>query len=269
MINFYEKKAKTRIPQHDYVFDKPEYYLKLLDVLTPKFAGNWTVALVDPTIKFVEEFIESRKDVPFVEVNIYLAGAKLDQIMLKHTKLLPKNQSTWETYMVLQSEMHNVLSHDASKYLYKACNGDTDAMADIIEKLDTECETGTIQVADVKKLCTVIKKPLYASAVYEAFLLKKRERWALLAKLEGELGTKFSYYALRKQSVKWLEEKVKYLHNEDVKNYNISRVDSAFICYAYTCFINSNSPSELYTVMYDIDNRCEEALERRVYANLQ
>lgn len=269
MINFVEKKSKTRIPQHDYVLDKEEFYLRLLDVLTPKFDGVWTIALVDPKITFIDEYLVEAQDVPYIEVNVYLPVAKLEMVMLKHTKLAPKKQSSYEAYMALLGEMTNTLEHDASKYLYKACSGSIDTLTEVVEKLDKECESGRITIKDVKQVCVAVKKPLYASTVYEAFMVKDRDRWSLLERLEQELGTSYCYYALKKQSVKWFEDKCKYLSNEDVKNYNIRKVDAPFITYAYVCFSNSRNVNELYTVMYDIDNRCKEALDRRLYADLQ
>lgn len=269
MINFYEKKSKTRIPAHDYVLDKEAQLGPLLDLLTPKFNDVWTIALVDPSISFVNEFLDRYTDTKEVTLNIYMPQNKLDVVVLKHTRLVPKKMTTYETFLSILGSMTNTMSHDASKYLYKACNGDIEVMEQTITKLDKECSTGQIDISAVKEVCTVTRKPLYSSAVYEAFLTKQRTRWQLLDKLEHDLGKRYAYYSLRKQSQKWLTDKTTYLNNEDVKNFRVKEVDSAFIVYAYLCFMNSSGPDDLFAVMYDIDHRSKEALERRLNVNLQ
>lgn len=269
MITFTLKKQNTKIPKQDYIFEKEELFLKLLDVLTPKFEGMWEIALINPEIRFVNEFLERTEELPHININIYLASSKMDAIMLKHPKLMPKRQTNKEAFLELVSSLKNDLSHTAAKYLYNACSGDVETATEVLQKLDTECTGGIINVEDVKNVYMLIRKPLYASTVYRAFMCNDRERWKLLDKLDKDIGTKFAYYALRKQSVQWLEEKSKYLMNEDTKNWNISDVDATYICFAYLCFVNSNAPEELYSVMHDIDTRGEKVLERRLYANIQ
>lgn len=269
MINFIEKQQRTRIPLHDYTFEKEEMLQSILDVLTPKIEGVWTIALIEPKIKFVNEFLDEYKDIPYITLDIYLGQAKLDAVLLKHPKLMPKKQTYKEAFLTVISEMKNQIDHAASKYLFKACRGDVEQLSEVLTRLDAECTTGTINVADAKQACTVVRKPLYASQVYRAFMSKDRQRWNLLYKLELELGTSFAYYALRKQAMTWLEEKGNYLNNEDTKNRDIGNVDGAFICYAYVCFMNSNNPNDLYMVMYDIDNRGPVPLGRRIDVNLQ
>lgn len=269
MINFIEKQSRTKIPYHDYVFEKEEMMQPVVDILTPKIEGTWTIALIEPKIKFINEMLDNYQEIPFIQLDIYMSRAKLDAILLKHPKLAPKHQTAKEAFLTIISEMKNQIDHAASKYLYKACNGDIEQISEVVKKLDAECKTGTVGLQEVKDSCTIIRKPLYASQVYKAFMLRDRQRWNYLYKLELELGTSYAYYALRKQATKWLEEKSKYLNNEDTKNREINHVDGAFICYAYCCFINSNNPNDLYMVMYDIDTRTKESLGRRIDVNIQ
>ena len=269
MIHFIEKKQGTKIPKHDYLLEKEDALEKLVDVLTPKFEGTWSIGLFDPPIKFVNNLVDSNWECSYVDLYLYLSSNQLDSILLKHPKLVPKKQSAKEAFMTVVAELKSNLAHDASKYLYKAFEGKVEEMAETLKQLDESCTTGLITLDDVKSVCSVIKRPLYASEVYRAFMCKSRDRWRLLSTLVHELGESYAYYALRKQSLSWLRDKADYLQNEDTKNRNINDVDASYISYAYVCFINSNSPSDLYCVMYDIDNRNVSVLERRLVVNLQ
>lgn len=264
MINLIEKKRGTKITVHDYVFDTAENILELLPELTPKFEGNWTVALVEPSIKFAGTLFETGEIPDYMDVDMYLSTAKLEQLLLKYPKLQPKKMTQYETFMEFISLIRNHINHDAAKYLFKACDRNAEEAEEVLSKLDVECSNGVIDLALVKKHCVLLRKPVYASEVYTAFMLKDKWRWKKLDALEKDLGTRYAYYAMRKQSVQWLSDKASYLHNEDTKNRHISEVDASFISYAYICFANSKNYNELTAVMYDIDNRSTAALERRL-----
>ena len=53
MIRLVKHTSKMTIPHADYVLEKSEKLLDILNVLTPKFSGKWDIILIDPKTTFV------------------------------------------------------------------------------------------------------------------------------------------------------------------------------------------------------------------------
>lgn len=269
MIQLYELTRKTRIHNGDYTFDGEAEMLKIIPILTPKFDGNWEVALVDPSIKYAHTLAEDYALPSYIDCYVYMSAAKLEQVVLKHPNLMPKKQKPWETYMAMIAELNHVIDPHSTRYLWKALSGDTDKLKEALIKLDNECEDSVITIQQVKKDYTAVIKPAFASEVVEAFFTLDRNRWNTFKKFVGLLGDRYAYYAIRKQVFKWLTEKASYLQNKETTIRRISDVDAVFIDYVYMLFYFSTDYRELSTLMYEWDNRSDKAVERRLYAYLQ
>ena len=59
MIQLQLLQKDVKFPDGDYVFDKMEHFLPLLDVLTPKFSGRWSIVLVDIKLREVKQIVDS------------------------------------------------------------------------------------------------------------------------------------------------------------------------------------------------------------------
>lgn len=269
MIQLYELTRKTRIHKGDYTFDGEGDMLKLLPSLTPKFDGQWEIALVDPSVAYAHTLSSDAALPDYVDCHVYLNPAKLEQVLLKHPNLMPKKQKPWEQYMALIAELNHAIDANATKYLWKALNGDTDKLKDALTKLDSECEDICITVQQVRNDYTVAVKPVYASEVVELFFIKDRGRWSTFQKFVTMFGERYAYYTIRKQVFKWLSDKTAYLQNKETTIRSIADVDAVFIDYVYMLFYFSSDFRELSTLMYEWDNRNDKAVERRLYAYLQ
>lgn len=269
MIQLNELTRKTRIRKCDYTFDGESDMLKLLPNLTPKFDGNWEIALVDPSIKYAHTLSESYSLPEYVDCYVYLNAAKLEQVVLKHPNLMPKKQKPWETYMAMIADMRNVIDPHATRYLWKALSGDLDKLKEALDKLDDDCVDGCVTVKQVKSIYTAAVKPIFASEVVLSFFTKDKNRWSLFNRFTSMLGERYGYYTIRKQVFKWLAEKASYLRNEETTIRAIGEIDAMFIDYVYMLFYFSTDYRELSTLMYEWDNRNNKAVERRLYAYLQ
>lgn len=269
MINFIELTRKTRFVSSDYTFEKADNMLELLPSLTPKFDGNWVITLVDPNMKIVFDLVDNDILPSFVDCYVYMNQSKLERIFLKYPKLIAKKQKPWDTYMLMLADLNHAIEHSASKYLYKALNGDIDRLKEALEKLDANCEGEMITLQEVRVDYVKVRKAVYASEVVRAFFLKERNRWSLYESLVKDLGQSFAYYSIRKQVFGWLKDKGDYLSNKETDNRSIEYVDAPFISYVYTLFVNSNSAQELPALMYEWEHRSEASVERRIYADIQ
>lgn len=260
--------ATTKRLQADYILDKPEGLADLIGILTPKFEGKWSIILIDPKITYVKEMLDGNLVPDFVDCFVHLNNAKMENIVMDYPTLAPKTVSVKEEYKELISTLKHLMQPDAMEALYSAIGPHLSELQEALVKLDTECEEFAITRKQVVKTYNPQKR-VYASEVLSAFLLRDRYRWNKLNKLVTDLGMSYAYNALYKQVVNLLKEKNKYLHNEDIKNRLAGKVDAMLIDYTYVIFSNSRNYNNLYGLMYDLDYRSKEALERIQYVNLQ
>lgn len=269
MIQLFELTRKTRIVNGDYTFDGEGDFISMLPFLTPKFDGNWQIALVDPSIKYAHTLADNNNIPSYVDCYVYMSPAKIEQVVLKHPSMIPKKQKPWDAYMEMISELSNTIEPKAAKYLYKAIGGDTEKLKEALLQLDNKCESGSITLNNVKEMYTAAVKPVFSTDVVLAFFMKDAGRWRLYEKLVSELGERYSYYTIRKNVFKWLNEKAAYLKNEETTIRFIDKVDAPFISYVNVLFSLSNDYRELSTLMYEWDNRDNKVIERRTNAYIQ
>lgn len=267
MIDLLVRNRKSTVPEADYVLDKLEKFLSLLEVLTPKFFGNWEIVLVEPKISEVKDLIDENTVPDYVNCHVMVSQAKLENIVMDYPKLNPKQKSVKELYKEMITQLTHLIDKNAMWILFDALNGDLDKLQESLIQLDNECEGTTITAKQVKTSFTYSKR-VYASEVLIAFLTRNRYRWYKYNALVKELGEEIAYYALYKQVRLLLQDKDKYLHNYDVKNRMIDKIDAPFICYVYVLFANSTSWHNLYALLLSIDNRSQETLERIQNVNL-
>lgn len=261
MIKLSLYNARVKLPNADYVLESQEDLEEILDVLTPKFEGTWDIIVIDAKIKFVKDFILADSTPDWVTINFYMNRAKLDEIVLIYPKYAPRVKTNKENFDELIASMKHLVDESARRALYKALGTDQIKLKEVLTKLDKECSGVSISLKDVQGTVSYSKK-VYASEVINAFLLKDRNRWNLFDKLLKELGMEYAYNAMYKYVRKLLLEKNDYLHNKDVKMRIVSKVDAPLICYAYTMFSNSTNYKQLHCIMYGIDHRGQEAMER-------
>ncbi len=267
MIELRQHTAKDSIPECDYVFEKTDKLNDLLYILTPKFDGVWYIVLLEPKIKFVKELIENTTLPKWVNFLVLVSKSKLDEVVLNYPSYAPRERTPKDVINEAVMSLRNLIDESAKKVLRQVYGTNEKDLREMLEKLDRECVTGTISLKQVKEAVNYQKR-VYASDVLNAFMLNDYRRWFLYHKLVHDLGTRYSYNALASYSRKLLVAKSKYLNNEDVEQRIVSRVDAPLICYVYTLFENSNNYNQLIGIMYSIDNRCAELMERIQNVNL-
>ena len=264
MIELVLRKPKTKLPEADYVLDNPEDILDLVKMLTPKFEGNWSILLIDTKITLIKKLVDTDIIPDYIECMIYLNTTKLDKIVLDYPKLAPAKKSVKESYKELIGNLKHLMDTSAMYELYNAIGPNLAELQEALTRLDTECEGTTITTKQIRKTFHYTKR-VYASEVLSAFFRKDRYRWNKLEKLVKDLGESYAYNSLYKQATTLLQEKNKYLHNEDTKLRIVEDVDAPLICYTYVLFSNSRSYHNLYAIMLALDNRCKESLSNIQY----
>ena len=261
MISLKEMSRKVQLPDADYVFDKVDKLPELLDNLTPKFNGKWLIILIEPTIKYVKDLLSLNTVPEWVDVIIYMAAKKIEVVCLDFPKLQPKRVSNKEAFEEAVKQTKNLISKSAAKLLYQALGSNPDELGKTLQKLDEECTTGEITLGQVQSTLHYTKV-IYASEVVNSFLLGEAQCWTLYHKLIHNIGMEYAYNAMYKYVKNLLLEKQKYLCNQDFKNYKVKLINAPLICYTYFLFVNSKSYKQLPEIMYCIQNRSKEQVER-------
>lgn len=260
MIAIKELSKKTKLPDADYVLEKPESLQGIIDVLTPKFKGKWLILLVEPTIKYVKELITADRIPEWIDVQVYVGPKKVEIICLEFPKLQPVKLTNKEAFDEAVKRTKNLISKQAAKLLYQALGSNSDDLERTLQKLDLECTTGEITYKQVQTELH-FTKITYASDVLNSFLLKESQCWQLYNKLIHNIGMDYAYNAMYKYAKSLIEDKQKYLMNEDVKNWHIRKIDAPLICYTYVLFVNSTCSTQLPVILYRILNRNEDAVK--------
>lgn len=260
MISLKLSKDKLDLSKADYVLDKTDKFYDMVRFLTPKFYGQWTFYLLDPTIKFVKDLLKDINIPAWIDVYIITNQKKIDEISLDYPDMVPKKQTKKEAFDMVVAGLTHLLDKSAARALFEAFKQKPDETTEAILKLDKETKELTITKKDIQGAITYTK-PIYASEVMNAFLHGDANRWVLYNKLINELGESYAYYALRKYLKNLLHNKEQYLENKDYKYFIVQSVDSPTICYAYVLFANSTSPKQLYSIMWYLEHRGNSALD--------
>lgn len=263
MITLKELSKKTPLPEADYVFEKTDKLQYIMDNLTPKFYGQWLIIIIDPTIKYVKELITSNSVPEWINIEIHMASKKVETVCLEFPKLQPQKVSNKDAFEVAIKNTKNLISKPAAKLLYQALGSNPEELDKTLRKLDEECTTGEISYKQVQTEIH-FTKVIYASDVLNSFLFHESQCWQLYHKLVHNIGMEYAYNALYSYAKSLLQDKQKFLCNEDVKNWRVKRLDAPLICYVYVLFANSNNYKQLPEIMHAIHNRCLETVERIV-----
>ena len=259
MVNLHVYKRKLRFPQYDYMFTKVEDFRTLLDVLTPKFQGNWSIILLDPDIKETKPLLEEGVVPDFVECLIYMPQNKLDIISLSKPKEEQVKESPWDTYLRLIGEMDVNVDIHAARLLFKLCGPYVETLEQSLKLLQEYC-SDNITVQDIKKHFVSTSR-IYARDVLIAFMTHDRHRWSKYYEFEKELGSAYAYNTLYKSVKTMLLAKAQYLQDLEVTHRYLQQVDAMSIDYAYMLFAMSTSHQQLPAILYKLDNRSVETVQ--------
>ena len=158
----------------------------------------------------------------------------------------------------------------ALKELYSRFHGNIAKIEEIAQDLlEITAEKDVIDVKDINKIA-VKEEIIYAKDVLYTFLLhdcelipKRGHRlagyrwkrpWELYYKLIDNIGTKYAFYAMRKQVDFLVKENIKYMHNEDYKEEIVEYIDVYQLADLYQMFYLYNH-NALYVIMDEIERR--------------
>jgi hypothetical protein len=259
MITLVSTSNKPKIPDADYVLDKVDKFFDIISVLTPKFEGKWLIVLLDPKIKFIKELLDTHSVPDWVDVQIFIANKKIEEVCLEFPEVQPSKKSKRDLFDELLAGLHNVVDPKAIKALYNAFVANPNETESTLKRLDKDCKSGSIPLKQIQSNF-IVNKRVYASEVINAFLMNDPNRWSKYNFMVKEIGQEIAYYAMYNYVKKLLIAKRDYLMNKDTDVFIVNRVDAPVICFAYTLFANSSNYNQLRVILYALENRSQESL---------
>lgn len=263
MVKLHELTKKTRLPDADYTLEKIEDFEKILRNLTPRIEGRWNIILAGLNLNDTRKLIEQIHVPEWMDIQCYISGKRIEMIGASHPEVLPKHTTFDEQVSSVIANLGVLISSDALKKLKSAFWNNIGDFTDTCRLLESKVQD-TITTKDIDKYVNY-QKPVYASEVINSFLLGDRRRWKQLSTLITELGESYAYNAMYKYVKGLLTDKQSYLSGEEAKYRVTEKVDGFTISYVYSLFALSTNYKQLNGIIYSIENRCANNLERTIY----
>lgn len=274
MWRILKQNKKQILPKNkDYVFEKLTDFERLVPYLFPKIDGDWCIVLLGFSLKDLIYCVE-KIDVPeFINIQAYVTKDVQDRFLSRYPKYIEETKTNKELYKEFLKTVPKMMTAKAIRELYSRFHGNIQRIEEaMVEILSNTSEKDIIDIRDIDEVI-IESESVYAKEVLYTFLLHDNELvekrgtplsgyrwkkpWELYAKIVRTLGTDYAFYAIRKQVEKLLDEKIKYMHNEEYKESIVEYIDTDAIAELYATF-NLYGPKALYVILNNIGRRKQD-----------
>lgn len=199
------------LPKFTYTFGKFEDFYEISKVLTASLIDSYCIRIKSDSYKDIVKFIESDQSCDWVTVYVETTQSVLDYISLsKPQASLLSAKSNWDTFTDLISRYGILFDRNCIRILYGAIDHEYDSMVEALELIKQEYPNKTITEKEISSLF-VVDKLIYPRSVCIAYLRLDRWRRSKAIKCVEYFGNDLVLYAIRKNVVSLLQEKIKYL----------------------------------------------------------
>lgn len=223
-----------------------------------KLEGTWEICIIDPSIKEMRRIFDTQLP-ECVNLRVYADMNDINQFTLERPDVKTEKVSNYTLYQELFKDISATFDPNAVSEIYQRAGPDIDNLKTALSDVLEVSNGNHVTLNDVNKVLLPNKR-VYANDVMRAFIGPKTipYRWSLLNRLRDELGDEYAYYTLRKYIQRLLVNKNKYLINEDVaQNFerDVKDIDALTIDYAYSLFMEYNSPKLLSAIFFKLERR--------------
>lgn len=237
---------------YDNVYEDSKEFESVLPYMMPRIEGEWSILILEPKMDFVRACLDTGIIPSYISLTLAVEPSQLEQLYMERPKLTEQEKSPWQVYLGLLAHFPNAMEDKAMRELYYRVGPSEDKLAEALEQLK---EVPFVTVKEIDKRWTPVER-VYASQVVRTFLTGKRSvAWTQLRILEGEIGMRVAFYAMRKAVRKLFNSKAKYLRNQPVKERFISQVSIYDITLLYWLFEEATDPNQLYPILQMFERR--------------
>lgn len=194
-----------------------------------------------------------------VNLRVYADANDIAQFSLERPDIKTEKVSNYTLYQELFKDIDVTFDPKAVSEIYQRAGPDIDNLKTALSDVLEVCNGNAVTMADVNKVLLPNRR-VFASDVIRAFIGPRSVpyRWSLLNRLREDLGDDYAYYTLRKYIFRLLSNKNKYLINEEVAQRferDVKGIDALTIDYAYSLFMEYNSPKLLSAIFFKLERR--------------
>ena len=268
MIEIHEYTKNMKLKDYDYLLETYSDFVDLKPVYLPKIKGEWKIVVVDPTIKDVNAILGEQNIPKFLNLSIYVAKAKLQDVLSNYPEYAQKPQTNYDAYKDFIATLKHPIVTKAMNYAYRAANGNLNELQEALTRIDNNYTGDVISVKDIMSEFTYTKR-IYTTQVVNEFLMRTRYRYSHYDTWLNELGSQYAYNSMYKVVKSYVKDKHNYINGQDVKNKIIGKIDGIHISVLYSLFVNSTHYSQLESILKMYDSITNESYRRYIDASLQ
>lgn len=247
MITLKKKQKDMQFTPYDYTFEKMDKFYSIVPYLLPKIDGEWHIAILEPKFDEMLTLIDSSIVPKHLNVTIIVDKKVMEQLYLYHPEMEKPEKTNWEKYMDLLKTFEGSMEDKVMRELYYRAGPTEKALQEALGLL-SKYPVVTMQILN-KHFLKVNR--VFASRVVQQFLMGwHAQAYKALSILITEIGSKAAFYAMRKYIRTVYKEKVKYLNNEETKEWIVTKADSYTIVRLYTLFEEATNPYQLYIILH-------------------
>ena len=208
--------------------------------------------MLEPKLDFVRTVLDTNIVPGYVTLILAVEQNQLDQLYLERPQLIKQEKTPWDHFLDMLAVFVPMIEEKAARELFYRVGPKEENLRAALAELEGY---DYITVKTINKHFAP-KDRVYAIQVVRAFLAHNdRYKWKLLNRIELEIGTEITFYAMRKALRKIFREKRKYLNNEDTSEWGIQNFSMYDVILLYALFETATNYNQLYPILNMFERR--------------
>lgn len=212
MYYLYKRSKSATLPKFSYTFGKFSDFYDVAGLLEVPLFDTYYIRVKSDSYNDILQFIQMSENYPTLVVYIEVSETLLDYICLQKPGVsLLESKSNYEIFCDLVSKYNVLFAKGCIKTMYFSIGHDYADMNEALELLTkTYPNVSPITEKEISELF-IVDKLIYPRSVTILYLRMDRGRKGNLRKCIDYFGNDLVLYAMRKNVITFLKEKIKYL----------------------------------------------------------
>lgn len=257
MYYLYKKSKSTELPDFSYSFGSFEEFYEVAKLLEVLVVGSYYIRVKTDSYADIMNFIEVSDSYPMLVVYVEISETLLNYILLqKPNASMLESKSNYAVFEELISNYGILFDKGCVEKLYFAIGHSYSEMNEALDLiLQTYPDKRLIGKEEIQKLF-VLDTLTYPRSVLIQYLRMDRGRRRSLKKSIDYFGNDIVFYSMRKQALKFLEDKINYLQS-GMGNGLIKSIPVMNIVRMVNCLSYSNSKFRDISTILDLYEKGE------------
>ena len=211
MYYIYKKQKNNALPEFHYMFKKFKDFYDIAALLEVPLSGSYFINIKSDSYEDIMQFLKREQEFKHLVVYVEISETLLDYILLRKPNItLLDSKSNFEVFTELVTKHSILFQKGCLQVMYNAIGHSYQEMDEALKIIKNTYGEKEVTKDDISKLF-VVDEFVYPRTVCIDYLLMSRYRRSRLKKCLEYFGNDLVFYAIRKNAIKFLEEKIKYL----------------------------------------------------------